>query len=67
MSAAEFASAIDVFNDGTNITEVPLNGELVDLVLLGRQAGDLSLADLNALPIVTRSGDVLRADQIAKN
>ena len=66
MSAAEFASAIDVFNDGTNITEVPLNGELVDLVLLGRQAGDLSLADLNALPIVTRSGDVLRADQIAK-
>ena len=28
-------------------------------------AGELSLSDLNALPIVTRSGDVMRVDQIA--
>ena len=66
MTASEFASAIDIFNDGIAVTEVPINGELVDLVLAGRIAGELSLADLNALPIVTRSGDVLRADQMAK-
>ncbi|MGC6517966.1 MAG: efflux RND transporter permease subunit [Candidatus Puniceispirillaceae bacterium] len=65
MTASEFATAIDIFNDGIAVTEVPINGELVDLVLEGRNAGELSLSDLNALPIVTRSGDVMRADQIA--
>ena len=65
MTAAEFATAIDIFNDGVPVTEVPINGELIDLVLEGRMAGDLNLADLNALPIVTRNGDVMRADQIA--
>ena len=65
MTAAEFATAIDIFNDGAAVTEVPINGELVDLVLTGKDAGELSLATLNALPIVTRSGDVMRADQLA--
>ena len=65
MTASEFATAIDIFNDGAAVTEVPINGELVDLVLTGKEAGELSLASLNALPIVTRSGDVLRADQLA--
>lgn len=65
MTAAEFATAIDIFNDGVAVTEVPINGELVDLVLQGKMAGELSISDLNALPIVTRSGDVMRADQIA--
>ena len=65
MTAQEFATAIDVFNDGLPVTEVPINGELVDLVLEGKKAGGLKLADLNALPIVTRSGAVMRADQIA--
>ena len=65
MTASEFATAIDIFNDGMSVTEVPIQGQLVDLVLEGRNAGDLSLADLNALPIVTRNGDVMRADQIA--
>ena len=65
MTASEFATAIDIFNDGAAVTEVPINGELVDLVLTGKDAGELSLASLNALPIVTRSGDVLRADQLA--
>ena len=65
MTAAEFATAIDIFNDGAAVTEVPINGELVDLVLTGKDAGELSLASLNALPIVTRSGDVMRADQLA--
>ena len=65
MTAAEFATAIDIFNDGAAVTEVPINGELVDLVLTGRDAGELSLASLNGLPIVTRNGDVMRADQLA--
>ena len=65
MTASEFATAIDIFNDGAAVTEVPINGELVDLVLTGKDAGELSLASLNALPIVTRSGDVLRADRLA--
>ena len=65
MTASEFATAIDILNDGAAVTEVPINGELVDLVLTGKDAGELSLASLNALPIVTRSGDVLRADQLA--
>ena len=44
---------------------MPIAGDLIDLVMEGRQAGELSLADLNALPIVTRSGAVMRADQLA--
>ena len=65
MTASEFATAIDIFNDGIAVTEVPIAGDLIDLVMEGRQAGELSLADLNALPIVTRSGAVMRADQLA--
>ena len=65
MTAREFSTTIDVLNDGVTISEVPINGELVDLVLAGNEAGDLKLEDLAALPITTRSGLLLRADALA--
>ena len=65
MSAREFATAVDVFNDGISIADVPINGDLVDLVLSGAGAGDLSLEDLGALPITTRQGLLVRTDSIA--
>ena len=65
MTSREFATTIDVFNDGISIADVPINGDLVDLVLTGSEAGDLSLEGLGALPITTRGGLILRADNIA--
>ena len=56
MTAREFSTAIDLFNDGIKIIEVPIGGQLVDLVATGAKAAKLSLEELRALPIVTRSG-----------
>ena len=65
MTAREFSTAIDLFNDGIKLIEVPIGGQLVDLVATGARAAKLSLEELRALPIVTRSGEQLRVDQIA--
>ena len=54
LSVREFSMAIDVFNDGANVTQVPINGELIDMVVSGRDAETLLTSDLQDIPIVTR-------------
>ena len=62
----ELASTVDVFNDGANVIQIPIQGELIDLVLLGRNARKLTTAALSDIPVVTRAGNILRLDQLAK-
>ena len=65
LSARDFTSAVDVFNDGVTVAQVPINGQLVDLVLSSEQSGKLDLAALEKLPLVTRTGALIQLSQIA--
>ncbi len=66
ISVRDFSQAIDVFNDGLVITQIPLAGELIDLTLSGINSEKLSLKDLEELPIVNESGDILRVNQLSE-
>ena len=66
MSVREVTSAVDVFNDGANVIQIPIAGELIDLVVAGRDASNLTAAQLSEIPIVTRSGSVFRLGQLAE-
>jgi HAE1 family hydrophobic/amphiphilic exporter-1 len=48
------------------VTQIPIDGELIDLTLAGRQAGTLSVSDLENLPIIPPSGEVVSAGQLAR-
>ena len=61
-----FAQAVDIYNDGMRVTQIPIDGELIDLTLAGQNAGDLSISDLENLPIITPSGEVVSAGQLAR-
>ena len=65
VSVREFSSALDVFNDGANVTQIPINGDLIDLVVSGVDAENLTLETLGDIPIITRSGNIMRLDQLA--
>ena len=65
LSARDFTTAVDVFNDGVTVAQVPINGRLVDLVLGSERSGSLDLSALEELPIVTRSGTIIQLSQIA--
>ena len=62
----DVTSAVDVFNDGANVIQIPIAGELIDLVVFGQDASKLTAAQLGDIPIVTRSGGILRLSQLAK-
>ena len=66
LSMQSFAQAIDIYNDGMRVTQIPIDGELIDLTLAGRNAGNLSISDLENLPIITPSGEVVSAGQLAR-
>ncbi len=66
ITVKEFASAVDVFNDGVNVTQVPIDGQLIDMVISGKDAENLSTRELNDIPVITRAGNVLRVEQLGK-
>jgi len=66
VTVREFASAVDVFNDGTNVRQVPIDGQLLDMVLSGKNAENLSTETLKDIPIVTRAGTVMRVGQLGR-
>jgi HAE1 family hydrophobic/amphiphilic exporter-1 len=61
-----FAQAVDIYNDGMRVTQIPIDGELIDLTLAGQNAGKLSVSDLENLPIITPSGEVVSVGQLAR-
>mgnify|MGYP001161251515 FL=1 len=65
VSVRELASTVDIFNDGANVIQIPIQGELIDMVLSGKDARNLTAAALSDIPVVTRAGNILRLDQLA--
>ena len=52
LTARQFAEAVDVLNDGLPIFQIPLAGNLIDLVLSGQKAGEHRLSDLGSLSVI---------------
>ena len=65
VSIRDFSSAVDVFNDGSNVTQIPINGDLIDLVVSGVDAQKLTIETLGDIPIIARSGNIMSLDQLA--
>ena len=65
ITVREFSAALDVFNDGANVLQIPINGDLIDLVLSGVDAQNLTVETLGNIPIIARSGNIMSLDQLA--
>ena len=48
LSARDFTTAVDVFNDGVTVAQVPIDGKLVDLVLGSERAGSATCQHLKS-------------------
>jgi HAE1 family hydrophobic/amphiphilic exporter-1 len=57
---------VDVFNDGYVVSQIPYAGDLLDLHIIGAQAGELSIDELKAMPIVAKDGSIVQLSQLAK-
>ena len=66
LNARQFAEAVDVLNDGLPIIQIPLAGNLIDLVLSGQKAGEHRLSDLSSLSVIGEKGEIYRIEQLAK-
>ena len=66
LTARQFAEAVDVLNDGLPVLQIPYDGNLIDIVLSGQQAGAYVLSDLGSLPVIGADGGTYRVDQLAR-
>ena len=66
VTVRELALAVDVFNDGANVNQVPIDGQLIYMVLSGSEAENMTAGALQDIPIVTRAGNILRLHQLAR-
>jgi len=65
LTVADFANAVDVFNDGIVIGQVSHDGVLMDLTVTGNSMAGMTLDRLGELPLVTRDGEILRLSSLA--
>ena len=63
VTVRELSAAVDVFNDGANVAQVPID-ELIDGAVRN-ESRKLTVDELKDIPIVTQSGLVLRLHQVA--
>jgi HAE1 family hydrophobic/amphiphilic exporter-1 len=54
-----------VYNDGIRVIEIPFEGRLIELVLTSNKANSNKIDDLKDLPIITKTGELLRLSQVA--
>jgi len=65
VTTREFGMTVDAFNDGLRVTEITVDGERIDLTLMGPETSAMRTQGIGALPIVTRDGMILPAEELA--
>ena len=65
VSAQELGVTVDAFNDGLRIEEITIDGERMDLTLKGPSQGIFATQSIENLPVVTRSGTIIPARNLA--
>ncbi|GAB6053125.1 efflux RND transporter permease subunit [Magnetospira thiophila] len=66
VSARDFGDTVDTFNDGLRVAEITIDGQRIDLTLMGPQNRIRQTQGIEALPIVTASGDILPLSSLAQ-
>jgi len=65
LNAREFATVLDVYNDGLRVSEIPFEGRLIDMTLLSSKRNLNKIDDLNNFSFVTKNGEIITLSQIA--
>ena len=65
VSARDLGMTVDAFNDGLRIAEITVDGKRIDLMLKGPEGQGLRTQGIDALPVVTASGQILPAGSLA--
>ena len=65
ISAREFATVLDVYNDGLRVAEVPFEGRLIDMTLLSNKRNFNKIDDLQNFSFVTNDGENISLSQVA--
>ena len=66
ITAKEFSIALDVYNDGLRVSEIPFEGRLIDMTLLSSKRNLHKIDDLNNFSFVTNSGEIITLSQVAR-
>ena len=65
VSARELGLTVDAFNDGLRVAEITVEGNRIDLTLLGRVDEITRTQGIDYLPVVTQSGKILPTSSLA--
>ena len=65
ISAREFATVLDVYNDGLRVSEIPFEGRLIDMTLLSNKRNINKIDDLENFSFVTKIGENITLSQVA--
>ncbi len=65
LSARDLGQSIDAFNDGMRVAEINYEGKRIDLVLAGPRSENQQTQSIGALPVVTRSGQIVPVASLA--
>ncbi len=65
ISVKQFSNTLDTFNDGRLVTEITINNKRMDLMLRGVTEGVQETQHIGNLPIVTSTGNILTASDLA--
>ncbi len=66
VSARELGLTVDAFNDGLRVAEITVDGQRIDLILMGPENNVVQTQGIAALPVVTRSGAILPAGALSE-
>jgi HAE1 family hydrophobic/amphiphilic exporter-1 len=66
LTTTELGQTIDAFNDGLRISEITVGSERIDLMLKGPERDGEDTQTISNLPVVTRSGVIVPADQLSE-
>ena len=66
LTARDFAQALDVYNDGFRIREIPFEGDLIELVLTAQTREQSKLEDIQDIPMIARDGSLVKIGQVAE-
>ncbi len=65
VTARDLGMTVDAFNDGLRVAEITVDGKRIDLTLIGPVDETLRTQGIDALPVVTESGQILPAASLA--
>jgi len=65
VSARALGMTVDAFNDGLRVAEITVDGQRIDLVLMGPENSVTETQGIATLPVVTQSGTILPAGALS--